>query len=392
MNKYNYTSSSDINYIDDLYSKYKSDPSSIDISWQKFFEGFDFSINNSSDLLNFTESSVSKLIESYRRYGHLNSLTNPVRTRRNHNVSFDINYFGLSDLNLSQTFSSGNGIGLPNASLHDIIDKLNKIYLGPIGFEYVNIRDIDEVKWIKSWIEDRWYNQKFDIDKKKSILKKLNEAVVFSNFLHTKYIGQKRFSLEGGENTITFLNEFVKSASEKGVKEVVIGMAHRGRLNVLTSILQKTYDEIFNEFEDNLDPELIFGDGDVKYHLGYSSYIKETKNSIYVKLIPNPSHLESVNPVVMGYTRAQIDEEYKGNYNSAIPIIIHGDAAIAGQGVVYETIQMSKLNGYKVGGVIHFVINNQIGFTTMPVYGRSAPYCTETVSYTHLTLPTICSV
>ena len=176
MNKYNYTSSSDINYIDDLYSKYKSDPSSIDISWQKFFEGFDFSINNSSDLLNFTESSVSKLIESYRRYGHLNSLTNPVRTRRNHNVSFDINYFGLSDLNLSQTFSSGNGIGLPNASLHDIIDKLNKIYLGPIGFEYVNIRDIDEVKWIKSWIEDRWYNQKFDIDKKKSILKKLNEA------------------------------------------------------------------------------------------------------------------------------------------------------------------------------------------------------------------------
>ena len=377
MNKYNYTSSSDINYIDDLYSKYKSDPSSIDISWQKFFEGFDFSINNSSDLLNFTESSVSKLIESYRRYGHLNSLTNPVRTRRNHNVSFDINYFGLSDLNLSQTFSSGNGIGLPNASLHDIIDKLNKIYLGPIGFEYVNIRDIDEVKWIKSWIEDRWYNQKFDIDKKKSILKKLNEAVVFENFLHTKYIGQKRFSLEGGENTITFLNEFVKSASEKGVKEVVIGMAHRGRLNVLTSILQKTYDEIFNEFEDNLDPELIFGDGDVKYHLGYSSYIKETKNSIYVKLIPNPSHLESVNPVVMGYTRAQIDEEYKGNYNSAIPIIIHGDAAIAGQGVVYETIQMSKLNGYKVGGVIHFVINNQIGFTTDYDDARSSIYCTD---------------
>ena len=141
-------------------------------------------------------------------------------------------------------------------------------------------------------------------------------------------------------------------------------MAHRGRLNVLTSILQKTYDEIFNEFEGNMDPELIFGDGDVKYHLGYNSYINENGKNIYVKLIPNPSHLESVNPVVMGYTRAQIDEEYEGDFNSAIPILIHGDAAIAGQGIVYETIQMSKLDGYKVGGVIHFVINNQIGFTT----------------------------
>ena len=154
-------------------------------------------------------------------------------------------------------------------------------------------------------------------------------------------------------------------------------MAHRGRLNVLTSILQKTYDEIFNEFEGNMDPELIFGDGDVKYHLGYNSYINENGKNIYVKLIPNPSHLESVNPVVMGYTRAQIDEEYEGDFNSAIPILIHGDAAIAGQGIVYETIQMSKLDGYKVGGVIHFVINNQIGFTTDYDDARSSIYCTD---------------
>mgnify|MGYP003319644316 CR=1 FL=1 len=234
-----------------------------------------------------------------------------------------------------------------------IIEKLNKIYIGPIGFEYVNIRDTDEVNWIKKWVEEQWYNQNLDRPKQESILKKLNEAVVFENFLHTKYIGQKRFSLEGGENTITFLNEFIKSACNDNVKEVVIGMAHRGRLNVLTSILQKTYDEIFNEFEGNMDPELIFGDGDVKYHLGYNSYINENGKNIYVKLIPNPSHLESVNPVVMGYTRAQIDEEYEGDFNSAIPILIHGDAAIAGQGIVYETIQMSKLDGYKVGGVIH---------------------------------------
>ena len=377
MNQYTYTSNSDISYIDNLYSQYKSDPLSVDVTWQKFFEGFEFADENSLDSIKFTESSVSKLIQSYRKYGHLNSLTNPVRTRRDHNVRFNIEEFGLSDNDLSQTFSSGSEIGLEGKSLKDIIEKLNKIYIGPIGFEYVNIRDTDEVNWIKKWVEEQWYNQNLDRPKQESILKKLNEAVVFENFLHTKYIGQKRFSLEGGENTITFLNEFIKSACNDNVKEVVIGMAHRGRLNVLTSILQKTYDEIFNEFEGNMDPELIFGDGDVKYHLGYNSYINENGKNIYVKLIPNPSHLESVNPVVMGYTRAQIDEEYEGDFNSAIPILIHGDAAIAGQGIVYETIQMSKLDGYKVGGVIHFVINNQIGFTTDYDDARSSIYCTD---------------
>lgn len=377
MTKYNYMSGSDVNYMDDLYSKYKSDPHSVDISWQKFFEGFDYSITNSLGSVKFTESSVSQLIEAYRRYGHLKSLTNPVRTRRDHNVDFSIEKFGLSDTDLSQTFSAGSEIGIENGTLKEILEKLNKIYLGPIGFEYVNIRNIEEVNWIKEWVENKWYSQNISIDKKKSILTKLNEAVVFENFLHTKYIGQKRFSLEGGENTITFLNEIVNSACDNNVKEVVIGMAHRGRLNVLTSILKKTYDEVFNEFEGNMDPDKIFGDGDVKYHLGYNSYINRDKNNIYVKLIPNPSHLESVNPVVMGYVRAQIDEEYKGNFNSAIPILIHGDAAIAGQGIVYETVQMAKLKGYQVGGVIHFVINNQIGFTTDYDDARSSIYCTD---------------
>ena len=377
MNKFNYTSNSDISYIDDLYTKYKLDPQSVDITWQKFFEGFEFAEDNSLESIKFTESSVSRLIQSYRKYGHLNSLTNPVRTRRDHNVRFNIEEFGLSKDDLSQTFSSGAEIGLKDKPLRDIIEKLNKIYVGSIGFEYFNIRNTDEVNWIKKWVEEKWFSQKLKKSKKETILKKLNEAVVFENFLHTKYIGQKRFSLEGGENTITFLNEFIKSACESDVKEVVIGMAHRGRLNVLTSILQKTYDEIFNEFEGNMDPDLIFGDGDVKYHLGYNSFISEGEKNIYVKLIPNPSHLESVNPVVMGYTRAQIDEEYKGNFDSAIPILIHGDAAIAGQGIVYETIQMSQLDGYKVGGVIHFVINNQIGFTTDYDDARSSIYCTD---------------
>ena len=378
MDKYSYISNSDINYIDDLYNKYKSDPKAVDYSWQKFFEGFDFSNNNILSETSNSELLVGKLIHSYRLFGHLNSKTNPVRERRNHNVSFDIKSFGLNKSNLSQKFSIGTEIGLNNATLNQIINKLNDVYVNSIGFEFMHIRDSKEIEWLKDWIERKWYNRSFSIKKKKSILSKLNEAVVFENFLHTKYIGQKRFSLEGGENTITFLNEFINSAADYNVGEVVIGMAHRGRLNVLTTILQKTYDQVFTEFEGNIDPDLIFGDGDVKYHLGYSSLVKsDSGNDIYVKLIPNPSHLESVNPVVQGYVRAQIDEDYNNNFNSAIPIIIHGDAAIAGQGVVYETIQMSNLNGYSAGGVIHFVINNQIGFTTDYDDARSSVYCTD---------------
>jgi len=378
MDKYSYISNSDINYIDDLYNKYKSDPKAVDYSWQKFFEGFDFSNNNILSEPSNSELLVGKLIHSYRLFGHLNSKTNPVRERRNHNVSFDIKSFGLKESDLSLKFSIGSEIGLSNATLSDIIAKLNDIYVSSIGFEYIYIRDFKEVEWLKDWIEGKWYSRSFSVKKKKSILSKLNEAVVFENFLHTKYIGQKRFSLEGGENTITFLNEFINSAADSNVGEVVIGMAHRGRLNVLTSILQKTYDQIFSEFEGNMNPDLIFGDGDVKYHLGYSSLVKsDLGNNIYVKLIPNPSHLESVNPVAQGYVRAQIDEDYNNDFNSAIPIIIHGDAAIAGQGVVYETVQMSKLDGYSAGGVIHFVINNQIGFTTDYDDARSSTYCTD---------------
>ena len=228
MKVHNHTTSSDISFIDDLYNKFKSDPESVDITWQKFFEGFEFADDNSLGSVKFTESSVSKLIESYRKYGHLNSLTNPVRTRRDHNIRFDLDKFDLSEGDLLQSFSSGSEIGLENKTLKEIIEKLNKIYLGPIGFEYVNIRNTEEVKWIRKWVEEDWYNQNLNKSKQESILKKLNEAVVFENFLHTKYIGQKRFSLEGGENTITFLNEFIKSACKNDVKEVVIGMAHRG--------------------------------------------------------------------------------------------------------------------------------------------------------------------
>jgi 2-oxoglutarate dehydrogenase E1 component len=262
--------------------------------------------------------------------------------------------------------------------VEEIIEKLKSTYAGPIGIEYKHINNTPRRNWVSDYFEANFHHHNPSVEKKKRILNKLNEAVVFESFLHTKYVGQKRFSLEGGENTISALDAIINKSAEEGVKEVVIGMAHRGRLNVLANIMGKTYDEIFNEFEGGANPDLTMGDGDVKYHLGYSSYI-ETKSGrkVYVKLAPNPSHLEAVDPVVLGYTRAQIDDEYRGNKQKAIPIVIHGDAAIAGQGIVYECVQMSRLDGYNTGGTIHFVINNQVGFTTDYDDARSSIYCTD---------------
>ncbi len=384
MDKYSYLSNADVSYIDDLYKKYKSDNQSVDASWKKFFEGFEFykeySSTNGADLAEYTpkETIVRNLIYAYRSRGHLLSKTNPVRERRKHDAKLALSDFGLSEEDLKETFEVGYEIGLPNATLQEIMDKLNKVYLGPIGFEYDHLRDAT----IQDWLKDKCENEGADInppiEDKRIILDKLTEAVVFENFLHTKFIGQKRFSLEGGENTIPFLDKLINRAADLGVEEVVIGMAHRGRLNVLTNIMGKTYDEIFNEFEGGANPDLTMGDGDVKYHLGYSSQYKtKAGKSVYIKLVPNPSHLEAVDPVVLGYTRAQIDDEYRGNKSKAIPVIIHGDAAIAGQGLVYECVQMSRLDGYNTGGTIHFVINNQVGFTTDYDDARSSIYCTD---------------
>src|SRR5260221_699888 len=263
-------------------------------------------------------------------------------------------------------------------TLKKIIEKLVKVYLGPIGFEYSYIRNQEIMDWFIQKCEKEYYTYNPSVEEKKSILGKLNEAVVFENFLHTKFLGQKRFSLEGGESTIPALQTIINKASELGVKEVVIGMAHRGRLNVLTNILGKIYEQIFTEFEGNINPDLTMGDGDVKYHLGYASHIDTPSgNKIYLKLTPNPSHLEAVNPLVVGYTRGQIDDEYKGDLRQAMAILIHGDAAIAGQGIVYEVAQMSVLDGYTTGGTVHFVINNQVGFTTDYDDARTSIYCTD---------------
>jgi 2-oxoglutarate dehydrogenase E1 component len=383
MKSTDFVTSSDNTFIDGLYSDYLRDPHSVEESWRQFFKGFDYaSTNTSSDGGGVDEQTLQKefkvlrFIEAFRSRGHLLSKTNPVRERKNRYPALELSDFGLTNDDLEKTFSAGNFLGLGTAKLKDIQARLHQIYAGAIGFEFNHINHTEIRQWFQDKVEKS--NVSFTIEKKKRILRKLNEAVAFENFLHTKYVGQKRFSLEGGENTISALDAAINHSADLGVEEVVIGMAHRGRLNVLANILGKTYEYIFNEFEGTAVPDLTMGDGDVKYHLGYASHVKTpAQKDVYLKLMPNPSHLEAVSSVALGYCRAQADNLYKENPSKILPVIIHGDAAVAGQGIVYETLQMSALPGYFVGGALHFVINNQVGFTTDYDDARSSIYCSS---------------
>jgi 2-oxoglutarate dehydrogenase E1 component len=384
MDKYSYIANADPTVIDGLYQSYKQDPTSVDISWQKFFEGFEFSLAKYGEqptgagAVSDKEIKVRNLIYGYRSRGHLLSNTNPVRKRKDRKPMIEMSDFGLTDADLNTVFQVGEEIGLKNATLKQILDALHKIYLGSIGFEFMYIRDPQILDWFRNKIEAEYVNFQPTSDQKKRVLKKLNEAVVFENFLHTKFIGQKRFSLEGGESTIPALDTFINVGADNGAEEFVIGMAHRGRLNILANTMGKTYEQIFTEFEGTYAVDLTMGDGDVKYHMGYGSEIKtQSGKKVNLKLMPNPSHLEAVNPVVEGFVRAKADIQYKNDYKKIVPILIHGDAAVAGQGIVYELTQMAQLEGYTTGGTIHFVINNQVGFTTDFDDARSSIYCTD---------------
>ena len=389
MSDYSFISNAHPGYIEEMYQKYKTDPESVDGGWATFFKGFEFAsgANGGSNGAAGTTASmkdvdkefgVMSIIHGFRDRGHLLSTTNPIRERRDRAPHLDLSDYNLSDSDLNKVFAAGTEIGLPNATLAEIIAKLKSIYCANIGFEYAHIENREKRMWLRDKIESRTLQDYgFDLEQKVRILKKLNGAVGFEKFLHTKYIGQKRFSLEGGESTIAALDALINKGADLEVKEVIIGMAHRGRLNVLANIMQKTYEHIFNEFEGNALPEQSFGDGDVKYHMGYDSQTKTASGKeVDLKLAPNPSHLESVNTVVLGFSRAKADILYKSDYDKILPILIHGDAAVAGQGISYETVQMSKLEGYYTGGTIHFVINNQIGFTTDFDDARSSTYCT----------------
>ena len=389
MDKYSYISNADVPVIEDLYQTYKADPESVDIGWQKFFEGYEFSVQKFGENGDFADGGIDMesalrevrvrhLIHSYRARAHLRSKTNPVRERRDRKAILDIGDFNLTEEDLDREYEVGHTIGIGRATLRKILESLETIYEGSIGFEYLYIRDPETLNWFEKKSEDEMLHFNPSQEEKKRILLKLNEAVVFENFLHTKYLGQKRFSLEGGETTIPAIDAIINTAADLGVEEVVIGMAHRGRLNVLANIMGKTYEQIFSEFEGTADADLTMGDGDVKYHMGYSSEIVTPHGkTVNLKLAPNPSHLEAVNSIVQGFTRAKMDAQYDHDNSKILPIVIHGDAAVAGQGMVYELIQMSQLPGYRVGGTIHFVINNQVGFTTDFDEARSSIYCTD---------------
>lgn len=399
MDRFSFLNAVHAEFIESQYEKYKKHPDSIEPSWRAFFQGYDLGKSEyTDDSLGEKESTylsseipekirkefkVIDLINGYRNRGHLFTKTNPVRERRVYSPTLDIENFGLTKDDLDIEFRASEILGIKEAqTLRQIIAHLEHMYCRSIGIEYMYIRKPEEIEWIQNWLNKNLNQPVLTSDEKKQVLHKLNEATAFEDFLHKKFVGQKRFSAEGVETIIPALDEVITRGAEEGVREFIVGMAHRGRLNVLANIFRKSYSQIFSEFEKK-DFEDDYFDGDVKYHLGSTTITKTSKGKeIKLNLAPNPSHLETVDAVVEGITRAKIDSEYKGDYSKIIPILLHGDAAIAGQGIVYEVIQMEMLDAYTTGGTIHIVTNNQIGFTTNYLDARSSTYCTDIAKVT----------
>ena len=394
MDKFSFLNAAHTGYIADLYDKYLQNPDIVEPSWRSFFQGYDlanenFSLTDDSEASVEIPQSVRKeflvvdLINGYRTRGHLFTKTNPVRDRRKYTPTLDIENFGLSKSDLDSTFNAGEIVGIGPKKLSEIIGHLERTYCDSIGVEYMYMRNPEKLTWWKDRLIVNDNHPNYTQDAKKYILSKLNQAVTFESFLQTKYVGQKRFSLEGGEALIPGISVALRNAAEVyGVEECVLGMAHRGRLNTLVNIFKKPVRDLFSEFEGK-DFEDTNIDGDVKYHLGLTlSKTFRNGKQIKMNLVPNPSHLETVAAVAEGIARAKIDRKYNGDESKILPIIVHGDAAIAGQGIAYEVTQMAKLNGYKTGGTIHIVVNNQIGFTTNYLDARSSTYCTDVAKVT----------
>ena len=389
MNKFSPVGNLETQVIDDLYREYLNDPESVNEEWRYFFAGFDLAYKNYSIKPGKTvsdnidkEFAILNLINGYRQRGHLFTKTNPVRARRKYSPTLAIGNFGLEEKDLDSVFQAGSEIGMGPAKLKDIIEHLEATYCQSIGVEYLYMRNPELVNWLKLKMESSRNSQSFSVEKRRHIFYHLKLAVGFENFIHKKFVGAKRFSLEGAENLIPSLDAVIERGSELGIEEFVIGMAHRGRLNVLANILKKPYENIFKEFYGQEYEEGI-EQGDVKYHLGFENEVTTDDGlKVKLKLLPNPSHLETVSGLVEGLSRSRIDSVYGGDFRKLAPILIHGDAAIAAQGVVYEVIQMSQLPGYKTGGTIHLVINNQVGFTTNYLEARSSTYCTDVAKVT----------
>lgn len=409
MDKFSFLNAAHSQLIEDLYQQYTQYPDSLEPSWKAFFQGFDFARENYGDDFDVSaesnsahavqfanqamkngeipnsiqkEFNVLNLIQAYRLRGHLFTRTNPVRQRRHYEPTLAIENFGLNKEDLGQKFNSATEIGMSGAAtLAEIIQRLENIYCASIGTEYMHINNVEEKNYIRKWLQVNENHAKLSAEEKTEILQKLNQAVAFENYLHTKFVGQKRFSLEGNESLIPALDQLITRSSQLGVDEVVLGMAHRGRLNVMTNIFGKSYKQIFSEFEGKEFEEDVFS-GDVKYHMGSSKVITtENGEQVIINLTPNPSHLETVAALVEGICRAKVDDTYK-DYKKVLPIVIHGDGAIAGQGIVYEVAQMMTLDGYKTGGTVHIVVNNQVSFTTNFLDARSSTYCTDIAKVT----------
>jgi 2-oxoglutarate dehydrogenase complex, dehydrogenase (E1) component, and related enzymes len=390
MNANNELETMDIEAMEALYKKYKEAPESVDESFRYFFQGFDLATTHfplkpqESEAVyedSQKELAVMNLITGYRRRGHLFTKTNPVRIRRSYSPTLAIENFHLSEKDLDAEFEAGKEIGIGKATLRDIITHLEETYCTSIGVEYRYMTKPEKVRWLQEKMEGTKNREVLSNEVKLHILDSLVEASGFEDYLHKKFVGQKRFSLEGSESIIPALDAIIARGGAYDVNEIVLGMAHRGRLNVLTNVMKKPYSQVFREFNaQNYEEEIKYGD--VKYHLGYSTIIDYEGRSINISLAANPSHLEAVGPVVQGIARAKLENEHDFREDEVLPILVHGDAAIAGQGVVYETIQFSMLNGYKTGGTIHIVINNQVGFTTNYLQARSSTYCTDVAKVT----------
>ncbi len=383
MDKSLFVNSSDPQVIEDLYEKYKQDPTSLDISWQAFFKGFEFSskqypvLKQSSKGLVSEEFNVIRLINAYRERGHLFAKTNPILTRKNHHPNLDFEHYGLNKDQLTKEFEAATEIGISKTSLQNIIHHLQHTYCGSIGVEYAYIRVPEMRMWLRAKMESTKNSPSISTERKLNLHRSLAEAVHFEKFIHKKFPGQKRFSLEGTDALIPGLYTLINKGASLDVKEFFIGMAHRGRLTVLATTMRKPISEIFSEFMGN-EYEDTYLLGDVKYHLGHTSiFPTESGAEVALTLAPNPSHLEAVDTVLQGVARARIDSKYYGDNNKVVPVVIHGDAAISGQGIIYESIQMSELPAYHTGGTIHIVTNNQIGFTTLYTDSRSSNYSTD---------------
>ena len=392
MDNYSYLSNANAAFIDDLYQKYQSDPALVDASWHKFFEGYalgsqsELGLESSTPIASSTslkEIAVSKLINAYRERGHLIALTNPVRDRRQHTADLSLEYFGLSKADLDSEFEAGKDIAIGKATLKTILEHLEKTYCSTTGVEFKYCRNEKLRQWMCNEMEPTANQPNYSTDKKRYILNKIYHAVQFENFLQTKHVGKKRFSLEGIEALIPSLDAAINQGAELGAREFVFGMAHRGRLNVLVNIFGKSFEQVFSEFDETLPAQPGKWSGDVKYHLGRSANVKtEAGHEVHLSLVPNPSHLEAVNPVVQGITYAKARSHHNGDAGKIMPVLIHGDAAMAGQGINYEMANMSGLDGYSTQGTLHIILNNQIGFTTNYKEARSSTYCSDLAKVT----------